>query len=738
MPSMPKKITVPIAAAGILFLITAILIVYGIWIVISSTFGELGNSIFAQVFFDPLTYTLIVYGAAGIILPLCLVVAAVKMRSDDIYMSGRWTIISLIVALLAVYSAYSLLSLLSNYILIYGLTGQLGGRSISNFYIQQPATDELFGAALIWIIFLGALSVIGSLAAIFRTRAWTNLDKYLGGHSRSVVSAAVILFFVYIIYSVVSTQLSNNYALNQLNQRIENYGGNLRYLLSNKTTFFSALNVSSETYDAYGDPVGVRQSSTNDTLMLTYGGLYNISHTSSTLSWFFNFNGSTQSKFGMYNWGGYNPMIRGAVLVTVDYLGIPVINQVTGRLLVPTASSDLGSFYQLQAWASSILSTTVSLVALYQDNLFNVVRSKCPHYSPQNSTVSEELLCYSKLPRSSVGSAMAVIGPEGVGTWAGTGILNTTLPAALSPNLEDGWLNLALAVGNVRINQTEAYAMVLPEYSSDFASEMFYNKTIHPNINFIGYSSNELVVDLGNIELNSSAAIRLYVDGNQTDYSRYYNFVESNIPLGIGLHRISATIGNVSLNQNLYVSPAVMEPMGETLNTNGTLTFELNNQYLMQAAYRNYSVNQSGFAQNEFLPTEIGIMPNPYFGNVVMSNISLSSVPPDFEQINTSLYSIFPGNILGTENASVVPTGYIFNKSIIITHVNGTGLLVNYTYVNRTQIDPNGAYLLRSNSSVQLVFNTGYIGAVGEPRIFFFSADTNYGKAYYVISTKSI
>jgi hypothetical protein len=126
--------------------------------------------------------------------------------------------------------------------------------------------------------------------------------------------------------------------------------------------------------------------------------------------------------------------------------------------------------------------------------------------------------------------------------------------------------------------------------------------------------------------------------------------------------------------------------------------------------------------------------PNPYFGNVMMSNITLSYLPPGFDNVNTSLYGIIDYNVTG-RNGTL--TGYISNRSVVITRIDGTGLQVNYTFVNQTAIIPSKTYSLRSNSSVQLTFNTGYVGAIGEPGVFFFSADTNYGKAYYVIYVMS-
>ena len=200
------------------------------------------------------------------------------------------------------------------------------------------------------------------------------------------------------------------------------------------------------------------------------------------------------------------------------------------------------------------------------------------------------------------------------------------------------------------------------------------------------------------------------VDGNTANYTKYYNFLVANRAMGAGLHNVTIGIGSQFFSAPLYVSPAVLRPGSLTLSANGNLSMTLSNQVSL------YTPN---YSNHTYLNSNYTFYPIRGVGNVTLSDINLSNVPPSFDYINGTRANIareFPGIM-----------GYVARNSY-----------GNITLSNPIALVANQNYTIPSNSAVQLTFYTGQSSPVGSQHVFFFSANSNYGKAYYIIYTRTV
>ena len=191
--------------------------------------------------------------------------------------------------------------------------------------------------------------------------------------------------------------------------------------------------------------------------------------------------------------------------------------------------------------------------------------------------------------------------------------------------------NPAKATNTSLSTKSMMYLLALDQYEGYLFSQILYNKTIAPNINSIYYTNRTLLVNIGNIDLNSTQLITLYVDSGKTDYTMYYNFLVSDVNMSAGLHNITVRLENRSMSQKLYVSPMVLTSVLLS-HRSGTLSFDL------YSPYKNISV----------------------------SNVSFMAQPQSFDYVNTSFYRLFNMTV-----PSAMPNSLILLSANVI---NGTTL----------------------------------------------------------------
>ena len=468
--------------------------------------------------------------------------------------------------------------------------------------------------------------------------------------------AAIILITAFLVaipyYSSHKTASDNAMALKQLNQKIYKYGGSMRYLLSNATVYYTALNIT---------PSVKTIGSANASEYFNYLKDWTSNQTDipSALypSWLRN--SSFNSSAMRIDWGINQPAISALTVDALFSLGVlPMFNLSdalsTRPLLMAGTKTALENMYTLQSSGTYILSTSIILGSLFS----------ATGGALRNPT-----------PSQVIGDAMINQDQRLLGTFTITTLLNSTLNDSLDMGISNGWLGLIYSIGTNPLNTTNTtttakssmYMFSLDQYEGYFFSQILYNNTIAPNIDFVGYSHHMLLVNMGNINLTATQPIALYVDGNKENYTQYYNFLASDLNLGVGLHSVKVNIGSKSMSQELYISPMLASA---SLNrTSGALYF--------------------GFMS--------------VLHNISVSNVSFLSQPPSFDHANLSYYK-----------------------------------LLNLTVPSST---PNSVILLAENQTAD---HTGFsfraqaqrCSYIGEPRTYFLSADTNYGKAYYVIYIK--
>ncbi len=645
------------------------------------------------------TYLLYASWIVGMMLPLTLLVSGLKMRSTEINKVRRWSLISLALSILVAIFAYTLLSAPYNFALLSSIAS--GATTASHNQINIVLLLGIIGG----ITLFGGIGTAASAFAVFRSKANESLPKFVTKRYKLVVLTAVAAVIIIAVYLNVSISLGNAYALKSLNDQIYEYGGNLRYLLANKTMFLSLISTNSGYY--------------TQNYSQLYEALYNESHNQTTINEALGPNSTYSGAATAYDWGEYNPIIRGTVVYTLYYLGLPVLNstKTPPTLNLPESATDLESLYQLRSTGTGILLIADALSVLYYSGVFGGTVNYTAY------TKQRQLTYVDYTYGNYVGSESPYYSSKlsgGVTTTASTTSSGDQYDYSSASVV--GWLVLASNIGgplqllsyrglynNTITDKQLFYLAALTQYDGYLSSQILYNKSMGAGIDGLVYNGNTLIIDLGNLNLTSNQSISLHVDGIASNYTRYYNFLVADGTIGVGLHNITVGIGSQSSSAPLYISPAVLEPESVTLSTNGNLSMTLSNQFsLYTPNYSNHTYRNSNYT----------FYPKPGFGNVILSDINLSNAPPSFDYINgTRVNSVkeFPGIM---EYATQNSYGDI-------------------TYSNAVAVTPNQNYTIPSNSEAQLTFYTGPPSSVGSQHIFFFSANSNYGKAYYIIYTKT-
>lgn len=580
--------------------------------------------------------------------------------------------------------------------LISSVTPLVSGLASQSSYnqIQIPSFTTLIISILYYVETLGWILVLaGSLFGLAKSKD-LGLFGYLSRNKKLVIIGIIsisVIIGAAIMLTNYKTSIDNKMALQQLNSKIYKYGTNVRLLLQNKSLFVNETNLG--VYQNIS-VLANNQSSLNSVLLTSKPNL------------------NLTNSLNSYDWYESSPLIRGITITTLFSLGIPVVNQFRTnqtdiffpqhyQLIVPSTTSNLESLYELKSTGELILVDAVALGNLFGSAAFN------PYgHTPYNGiNISAPGFVISMTPE-----------PQGISGIVGlTSILNKSnfYDDASLGQFSGDWISLAYAAydsnGKV-INATTInnlfYSSVIPTYVGYLNAEILYNTTIPPNIDLVVYQNNTTIISLGNLNL-SNPQVKLYFDGNQSNYTRFWDFlVVKNKHLSIGQHEILVTINNLTISQNITVSPDIIEdPM---LSAYGYLYFSIPNSYNSNITIYNFSVVR-GLDQEQNLP--------PNLSGAIIGTSNHSSLT----FYNATYYRF---NFFQKQNYSYgsCPDGL----------TNCSAIIANYT----PHAIHNNSVILKPKDYLALEYSLGQAQTIGEPYYFTVKYDTSYGPATDVIIIK--
>ena len=234
----------------------------------------------------------------------------------------------------------------------------------------------------------------------------------------------------------------------------------------------------------------------------------------------------------------------------------------------------------------------------------------------------------------------------------------------------------------------------LIQYNGYGTSQMLYNQSFGPSIEFIGYQGNYLILNLGNLNLTSNAPIRAYVDNKSIDYSRYFNYLlAQNLTLSQGFHNLKVTIGSngtseTKLNAQFFVSP-----------------------FLMLSSTMNESDIQISIA-------------NPSSNGIIIHNPELFANTTN-PKLNASFQNI-GYTYAGIGNFSLATA---YNVTSI---TNSTGYKIT-TNTNQVPVSSLGNFTLGANKTIKLVYSTGQYCTIGQTYTYYLHINTSAGQYFQVI-----
>jgi len=520
------------------------------------------------------------------------------------------------------------------------------------------------------------------------------VPKVLLGILVLIVVIAAGLSYAYI--NMNSTNSGNSAALSSLNERITAYGSNFRYMLHHNVSGVS------QNLSAY-----VNMSNTQPSI---YGAVKSLYKKYTGLS-----------QINSTNWNMQNPSVRYIVLnasYTLGLFGGMNLTDIEAHNIVPSDITPLQLFFSLGITGNAIYLVAQNLIWLYNNMYFNALSTRTINGSSFEQNV----------PVNDLGVGIAVIPelPSLVHPEAVTSELNVTFYDSLSLDFSPSWLELMYSIygidglGFPLINNSTAtgrlaYVLATAEYSGYYASEMLYNRTISPGINFIGYLNNTLMLDMGNLNLNNTN-ISIYIDGNQTSYNRYYNLVlVYNKHLGVGEHTIRAVVNGISMADGLYVSPVLptdivlLEP-ASTPSNKTNVTADLS-----------FSIY------------------NPYPTNMVVSNISVVSGLVEKPVISSPNISTAIFNWTGYKSTTPVLYNVSYSKFNFLSHTydNHTGKELFTPNFTAYAIPINASYQIGRNDGITLNYTvSSFPNTIDTMAYYTVTFDTNYGKARSVIAVK--
>lgn len=531
----------------------------------------------------------------------------------------------------------------------------------SNYNVSQLLSIVVLPYAEQALVLLGLLILFVGSAYL--------LSRQNRGYAVKVIATFIILLIIMAIASQYFVSYDNSIALKSLNAKINTYGAYSREMLSNYTLFNSSTGMNRSIYiqelGFSSNITNIGNALFNQSLNAQETQQVGASPASAVANEDLDFN----TYFGWQ---------QGLVFYTLYSLGIPVLNQSRpGTFLVPKENA-LTGYYTLEQQGFDTLSIALELGSIFNQHLFNI---NITGIAPKALSVAfmPSPLSGSVAVTTSIGYSPYLEVAEFPLGW----VVLVPVPYPRLASL--GTANYSYDITNYTTNQTRIlsrsfnatsvfYSLALLQYEGYADSELLYNVTIPPSIFLVDYTDNSLLINLGNLNPSYSGAL-VYVDGKELHYTRYFNYLSSNVTLGVGLHNLTVDLPeyNLTMTQAFYVSPYlfVVSTMGHGCNT------------CVPAMYSKLYLT----------------ITNPGTTPITVSNITVSATPPGFD--SQSAY--------------------------------------NSTNPQPDSQSIGSFNLSRSRDNVSLNYTFGKYGApIGTPFIYYLSIDTNYGKAYYVLIGKAV
>ena len=527
-------------------------------------------------------------------------------------------------------------------------------------------------------------------------------------------------------YSAYTVKSDNAKALASLNGRIVTYGSNVRYMLANSSGYYNSFNINSSNTSniktVYAELVSIANiqpsigsalallNQTNQTLLSGAIGsaLALLNQTNQTLL----------SGVNSTDWYMQNPSVRNVDLEALTIFGVIGYNNYTNtESMVPRDVTSLQMTYSLVITGDYVSYISLAELSLLKENYLSCFN---------NVQGSDTSSYFASASANNLGVGISTITetPNMVHSEVETSELNSTVYDSLSPEPSLELLQLLYMVrsscgkGFPFVENRTAmnkifYRFALLNYLGYYSSEMLYNRSVSPEINFIGYLNNTVIMSLGNLNTNDSI-LSVYIDGNKTSYNRYYDFVVmDNKHLNVGEHSVKVVTNGTSMTGGIYVSPVM--PM-----------------YVM--------LSDTSYTENTVANLSFSI-PDPYSSNLIISNISVVSGIVPSPQISPSNVSVPLFNLSRYRSSTPVLSNVWYSKLNLSSYLNSnhTG---NDTYTpNFTEykIPVNNSYQIGNNDRLILnytVSNFNGTNNIGNLYYYTVTFDTNYGRVRSILDAE--
>ncbi len=655
---------------------------------------------------------IIIFGVSLLLLSSALAISSYKTKQEDPSAGAMWAklLLPLSILLIVVSVAgphimfdndsflYSLLpsatSLISMAPTLLGTTGT-----------QSPLLGLLISLILPVIGLAGALfAICGSLLS-----TWSEHRKY----AINVIAITIVIIALISVVSYIAVSSDNAAAIVRLNGEIAVYNTGYSYLLSNRSLYSSTI----------GRAVlpGISNGSFYDTLLSAERPHDNLS------SFFTSYDNITPPENqGYIDFGSYNPIVRAVTIASIGFSGLPVdaytlfpygapsnwLDNMTtskGQLqlgpdgsiyLMPPFASTLKSIYELNSVGEGELLTSAALSNMFSCDIFRDGSAAPAYYGVSLPVQNQQFLGNLALTGESQVTKASALGSTGQLPlkWLAISMgLN-----GIKKGLTSGYFQCSApnAPANPTTNTTRLpfmqlfYMLSLIQYNGYGTSQMLYNQSFGPSIEFIGYQGNYLIINLGNLNLTSNAPIKAYVDNKSIDYSRYFNYLlAQNMTLPPGFHNLEVTIGSngtseTKLNAQFFVSPFLM--LSSTMNESD-----------IQISIANPSGNSI-------------IIHNPeLFANTTNPELNAS-----FQNIGYTYAGIGNFSLAAAYNVTS------------ITNSTGYSITANTNQVPASSL---GNFTLGANKTIKLVYSTGQYCSIGQTYTYYLHINTSAGQYFQVI-----
>ena len=701
-----------------------------------------------QVFMYMLTL-IITYTIISTLIFITAIFASFKLKTDNKKQIGKYSKIACLINIIAIITIVTMSSLFGNYTLSLKMSNPA---QLTSTLTYNPSSTTSLSETITLISSIESFLLIIGICCIFLGALYglaysknISIIKYISTNRKFLlysITAIIIVGILLSYYSSYQLNSDNKLALASLNNKIQTYGGNLRYMLANQSAYNDAL-------------ASTNTIPTNFTYMLAegmYKSLVIMSHPQSNIYNALSFSNTTLPQSAQqfssgenstslanrrsehnnlinqenkFNWYTYNPLLRDIELSTLyslcfydcsSYSNLPNYNKIFldhQQMIIPQRVSPLQSIYELSGYGLYILLLSEELGSVY-------------HYIflPSQSHLRNGQLNYTALPVKDLGVGLGALVPQG--DLSTTTFLNGSFYDLISySQLSNNWIvdntDFISSKGESFPNPNNKtymnnllYTFALGQYLTYYTSEIFYNKTITPNIDFFDYFNNIIIINLGNLNL-TDPQITLKIDSNLTNYTRHYNYlIVYNKHLSIGYHKIGVTIGNMTLASKVYISPVM-----------------LSTPYL-SSIYQ----NNGNFNYNSSLSSLTFSIPNPYAFPLNITNFSITGGVTPEPLITPTNISEFTYNWSSSHTATPVLVNATYSKFVKYTIIHNNYDGINHTKANYTtyEIPLNTSYRINSNDFVTLDYSVPKC-TPGNYRYYTVKFDTNYGKAHIILST---